>query len=95
MPLELRADRTRTGKPELIASGECEWQVFPRRAQEVVDHFGMTVTKKIDGLDVRMWIACIGDSQFCISWDIWFPEVSIMAWENTPDAEVERLTARA
>jgi hypothetical protein len=95
MPLSFRQDRTATGKPELIASGECEWQDFPRRAQAVVDHFGMTVAKKIDGLDERMWIACAGDSQFCISWDIWFPEVSIMAWENTPDAEVERLAAGA
>jgi hypothetical protein len=95
MPLSFRPDRTATGKPELIASGGCEWQDFPCRAQAVVDHFRMTVTKKIDGLDGRMWIACAGDSQFCISWDIWCPEVSIMAWENTLDAEVERLATGA
>ena len=95
MSLSFRPDRTATGKPELIASGECEWEHFPRRAQEVVDHFGMTVRKKIDGCDERLWIACIGASQFCISWDIWSPEVSIMAWEKTPDAEVERLAASA
>jgi hypothetical protein len=91
MPLSFRPDRTITGKPELIAIGECEWQHFPHRAQEVVDHFGMTVTKKIDGLNERLLIARFGESQFCISWDIWFPEVSTMAWDNTPDADVERL----
>ncbi len=95
MPLSFRPDRTATGKLELVAIGECDWQEFPGRAQAVVDHFGMEVTEKIDGLDERMWIASAGDSQFCISWDTWFPEVSIMAWEKTPDAEVERLMAGA
>jgi hypothetical protein len=91
MYLDLRQGQTATGKPELIANGKCEWEEFPDRAQAVVDHFGMTVTEKVDGLDERLWIAHIGESQFCISWDFWFPEVSIMAWGNTPDADVERL----
>ena len=91
MPLSFRRDRTATGKPQLIASGECEWQHFPRRAQEVVDHFGMTVTEKIDGVDERVWIAHLGGSRFCVSWDVWFPEVSVIAWETTPDVAVERL----
>ena len=55
----------------------------------------MTVTQKVDGLDQRLWIARRGDSQFCISWDIWFPEVSVMAWKDTSDAEVERLLTEA
>ena len=32
-----------------------------------------------------MWITRIGKAQFCISWDTWVPEVSIIAWQNTPD----------
>jgi hypothetical protein len=95
MPLQFRPGRTATGTAELIATGECQWQEFPLLAQAVVDHFGMTVMKKTDGLDERVWITRIGESQFCVSWDSWFPEVSIMAWENTPDAEVERLAAGA
>ena len=91
MPLEFRLNQTATGKTEVIATGPCEWQDFPRRAQAVVDHFAMSVMKKIDSLDERMWIASVGDSQFCISWDIWSPEIAVMSWENTPDAEVERL----
>ena len=95
MPLRFRSSRTPTGKPELIAIGECGWQDFPSRAQAVVEHFGMTVTQKVDGLDQLLWIARRGDSQFCISWDIWFPEVSVMAWKDTSDAEVERLLTEA
>lgn len=80
MPLDFRRDRTATGKLELIATGECEWKEFPRRAHEVVKHFGMSITEKLDGVDERMWITQIDGSLFCVSWDIWFPEVSIMAW---------------
>ena len=71
--------------------GECEWHQFPPRAQAVVDHFRMRVVQKIDGLHERMWIVAIDKAKFCISWDTWVQEVSIMAWEDTPDAEVERL----
>jgi uncharacterized protein DUF3630 len=93
MHLDFHRSRTPTGKAELIANGECEWQGFPDRAQAVVDHFGMTVLEKVDSQDERMWIARIEDSQFCISWDDWHPEVSIVAWGTTPDAEVERLVS--
>jgi hypothetical protein len=93
MRLELRLSRTATGKPELIAGAQCEWQEFPGRAQAIVDRLRMTIVTKIDGPDEQMWIASIGNAQFCISWDTWLQEVSIMAWENTPDAEIERLAA--
>jgi hypothetical protein len=91
MPLNFRSDRTVTNKPELVACGQSQWQDFPQRAQRVADHFGMIVTKKIDGEDERLWLVRLGELQFCISWDIWFPEVCISAWDITPDAEVERL----
>ena len=93
MCLDLRHGRTATGNLALIARGECEWQEFPKRARAIVASFNMRVIEKIDGLDVRMWITTIGDARFCISWDIWFPEVSVMAWEETSDVEVERLVA--
>ncbi|WP_218932161.1 hypothetical protein [Adhaeretor mobilis] len=51
----------------------------------------MTVIEKIDGLDERMWFTRLGSARYCVSWDIWFPEVSIMAWEDTPDAAIDRL----
>jgi len=58
-------------------------------------HFRMTVLEKIDGPDVRMWITRIGPAGFCISWDDWFAEVSVMAWHDTPPDAVERLLAVA
>ena len=95
MPLEFRQEITTIGKPELIAIGECEWHEFPGRAKAVAKHFDMTVSEKVDGLDERVWITRIGDSQFCVSWDIWIPEISIMAWDDTPDKEVVRLATGA
>ena len=93
MSLSFRLGQTVTGKAELIAAGECDWQEFPQRAQAIVDRLGMVVTDKIDGLDQRIWIVCLGESQFCIGWDTWFPEVSIVAWAHTPEAELQRLAA--
>jgi hypothetical protein len=95
MSLSFRLGQTVTGKAELIAAGECEWQEFPQRAQAIVDHFGMVVTDKIDGLDERIWIACVREAHFCIAWDIWFPEVSLVAWKGTPEAELQRLATDA
>jgi hypothetical protein len=77
----------------LVAKGECEWHEFPQRAQAVVNRFRMKVLEHIDGPNERMWITGVDGSRFCISWDIWLPEVSIVAWGDTPDAEVERLIA--
>lgn len=93
--LDLRRTQTATGKQGLVLTGECEWDDFPIHAQRVVEHFGMVVIEKMDGLNERMWITRIGESRFCVSWDIWVPEVSIMAWENTPDSEVDRLMLKA
>ena len=95
MHLDLRLSRTATGKAELIVGGACESHEFPGRAQEIVDRFHMTVVSRIDGLDERMWITSIGAAQLCISWDTWFQEVSVIAWEHTPVAEVERLAGNA
>jgi hypothetical protein len=77
----------------LVFGTECEAHEFPERAQEVSDHFDMVVDERIDGLDELMWIAHVGGDTFCISWDIWFPEVAFMAWEQTPDSAVLRLRA--
>jgi hypothetical protein len=93
MSVSFRLGQTVTGKAELIAAGECEWQDFPERAQAIVDRLGMVVTEKIDGLDGRLWIAYLREARFCIAWDIWFPEVSIVAWDDTPEAELQRLAA--
>lgn len=93
MNLRFRKDRTATGKLELVAIGECTWDEFPKRAETVVNHFGMDVVNKSDGLDERLWITRIGRSKFCVSWDIWLPEVSIIAWEDTPDTAIEQLAA--
>ena len=93
MPLDLRPTRTATGRLALIAAGECDWHEFPRRAAAVVDRFGMTVVEKIDGRDERIWITRVGDDRFCVSWDTWLLELTVIAWEDTPDAAVERLLA--
>ena len=94
MSLTLRHSTTATGKAELIVGSECHWDEFPTRAQQVVADLGMEVHEEIDSLDVRMWIATVGESAFCISWDIWVPTVSIIAWEQTSEAAVRALTDR-
>ena len=81
--------------PQLIDAAACHWDDFPARAQAVTDWLRMTVTHKIDGLDERIWTARLGEAQFCISWDTWSDELSIMTWESTPDSEVQRLLKRA
>lgn len=93
MPPQFRQDRTATGKAELIVTAECEWDDFPRIAQEVVSLFGMTPAKKIDGPNERLWIARLSDAEFCISWDIWRTEVSIMAWGDTAESELLQLVS--
>jgi hypothetical protein len=95
MSLEIRPSRTATGKAELVVGQPCGWEEFPGRARAVVDCFGMSVVEKVDGVGERLWIARLGEAQFCISWDDWFGELSIIAWEDTPDAELERLVAGA
>jgi hypothetical protein len=91
MPLLIRQSKTATGKLELIVGAECSWEEFPGRAQEIVDQFQLLVAKRIDGFDERMWIAYTEGATFCISWDVWTREVSIMAWEQTPDEAVAKL----
>ncbi len=92
MPLVLRHEKTATGRISVVVGPECQSDKFPSRAQEVVELFQLVVEKKIAGFDELIWIARKGDDTFCISWDIWFPEVSIMAWESTPDSRLEELT---
>ncbi len=92
MSLAIRESKTATGKAKLIIGRECAWDDFPAGAQQIVNEFHMVVREKIDGLDERMWITAIGEATFCISWDTWFPEVSVMAWESTPDTAVRELT---
>jgi hypothetical protein len=93
MPLDIRLSRTATDKLDLIVGSECEWQDFPDRATAIVDHFRMTVVEKIADLNELLWIVTLDDAQFCISWDIWIPDVSIMAWEDTPDTKLEQMIA--
>lgn len=68
---------------------------LPARAQEIVDRFGLVVDEKIDGLDERLWIARKDGNTFCISWDIWIPEVSIMPRESTPESAIVDLISEA
>jgi len=88
MSLDLRQSTTATGKPNLIVGEKCDWNEFPGRAQQAVDHFRMKVIEKIDTPCERMWLVSRDDATFCISWDDWCSEVSIMAWEQTPDDAV-------
>lgn len=92
MPLALRYSQTATGKACVDVGPECEAEAFPARAQEVVERFGLVVEEKIEGLDERLWIARKGGDKFCISWDVWLSTVSVMAWENTPESAIVRLT---
>jgi hypothetical protein len=75
----------------LIAGAECEPDEFPARAKAIVEYFGMKVVERTDGGDVMMWITRIGKDEFCISWDHWLGEVSIMAWKATGDEAMEAL----
>jgi hypothetical protein len=85
MKLDLHQSQTATGKPELVASVDCDWSEFSSVASAVVDRFGMTITEQYDGLDERVWIATHCTHEFCISWDIWMREVTVMCWGVTPD----------
>ena len=95
MPLSLRRSTTATGRAEIIVGTDCGRDGFPMRAMEIVRHFGMHVDRRIDGPDCRVWLASLGEATFCISWDDMTCEVSVMAWESTPDAAVEALIAPA
>ena len=86
--------RTASGNVKLILRGECEWQEFPGRARWVVERFGMRVERQVDAFDVRMWIVEVGGFRFCVSWDEWCREVTVMGWEGTPDEAVEGLLER-
>ena len=92
---ELRLETTAHGRAMIVAVGECRWEEFPRLAGEVVRHLGMTVDERIDSPDVRMWITSIGAARFCVSWDHWTNELTIMGWAETPDERVEQLLCRA
>ena len=91
MSLTIRRSQTASGGLLLIIGTECGWDDFPSRAAEIVRHFHMKVINKTDGLDVRMWITSIGSKKFCVSWDTWCPEVTVMPWEDTPDEALEAL----
>lgn len=91
MPLALRRSKTATGKAEIIVGNDCGWDDFPKRAREIVRHFRMRVDRRIDGPDCRVWLASLGEATFCISWDDMMCEVSVMAWESTPDTAVDAL----
>ena len=80
-------------RPQLLLHGEHEWQEFPRLAAAIAVHFGMTVVRRIDGPAERMWITRCGPAEFCISWDDWLREVSVIAWGDTPWTAVEELAA--
>jgi hypothetical protein len=90
-----RLSTTATGTNLLIIGGGCTWDEFPGRARQIAEQFAMTILESIDGLDVRMCIAKLGEATYCISWDIWFPEPSIMAWRSTPDVAVRQLAPGA
>ncbi|MDQ3329723.1 MAG: hypothetical protein M3552_03580 [Planctomycetota bacterium] len=74
-----------------IVGTECGWDDFPQRAQAVIDHFGMEVVSKTDGLDERVWITTRGSHEFRVSWDTWVPEVSVMPWGSTSNEAIEKL----
>lgn len=93
--MDIRRARTVSGGLMLVVGTACRRDEFPARAKAIVDHFGMKVLDEIDSLDERLWITSIGDDVFCVSWDVWLPEVSIMAWLETPDAAVEALANKA
>ena len=88
---EIQRSQTASGKLLLIVGAPCKWEDFQGRAQEIADHLHLTPTQKIHSVDTQMWLAHIHDAQFCISWDIWTSDVSIMAWKDTPDSVLERL----
>jgi hypothetical protein len=91
MNVNLRLSKTATGKPELIVCPQCDWDEFPRYADAVVNQFGMMITRQIDGVDVRMWLVKLNQAEYCISWDDWMYEVSLMCWGDTPDNALDQL----
>jgi hypothetical protein len=91
MILPFRLTTTATGKTSVVIGSECAAHEFAERAQAFADHLGLVIDQKTAGLDELIWLAHRGSDKFCISWDIWFPEVAIMAWEGTPDTAVQKL----
>ena len=91
----MRLSQTATGKPGIVVADGVEYQSFEQHAQAVVDQFDMTVVRKIDGPGERMWLVKYEGHDLCVSWDDWFGEVTIMAWQDTPDELIEKLHKRA
>jgi hypothetical protein len=93
MNINLRPSTTATGKPELIVCPDCDWDAFARYAEAVVNQYGMKTTRKIDGFDERMWLVKLDLAEYCISWDFWMRDVSVMCWGDTPDDALNQLLA--
>jgi hypothetical protein len=91
----MRLAKTATGKSELIVADEIDDQDFEQHAQAIIDRFEMTVVRKIDGPRERMWIVEYEGHDLCVSWDDWFGELTIMAWQDTPDELIQRLYEQA
>jgi hypothetical protein len=87
----IRLSTTAKGKTSVVIGSECAAHEFAERAQAIADQLGLVFDQKIAGLDELIWLAHRGSDKFCLSWDIWFPEVAIMAWEETPDTAVQKL----
>jgi hypothetical protein len=84
-----------TGKPELIIARDVSYESFPSHAQQFVDKFGLTIEKKIDGPAERMWLVRFDGDTLCVSWDVWFLEVTVMAWDDTSADVLFELHRRA
>ena len=85
------------GKPAIEFAAECAAAEVPRLAGEIAARLGMTVTQHIKGADVLMWLATLGDQQWCISWDIWVCDLTVMPWGDpptTPDSAIDGLLER-
>jgi len=73
-----------SGKPAIEFAAECAEADIPRLAEKIAARLGMTITQHIKGADVLMWLATLGDQQWCISWDIWVCDLIVMPWDDPP-----------
>ena len=92
--LDVRKGRTAAGRLMLVIGDRCSEAQFARHAAAVAAFFGMKPSDVVQGMDTLLMIVRRDDDPFCLSWDIWMTELTVMAWQSTPDEAIEALISK-